>query len=534
MLSDGVLLIYCIYFWGMQKKRYQTLIYFIAATIVATIAIQLYWNAQNYKVNKQRLINEVQISLDNGVEAYYADLAKTDFFSFVGDPITSSDLHGVSVGGYWSTSGHDTVFRTLEADSLRIEGHGNAVWSSAAIDSIFTDIESDTLKIKKKIKGFTQFIDSGRGITAFKPDQISSVSILRGKAAADSIQGLQNFATKLVVSIIRDSLEFDKLNPYFEDELSRKNISLDYKMVQLNYSGGVVVASNERGDEDFQLTTFSNSAYLPNRGQLKLFFSNPTLAILKRSMTGIILSFFLSASIIACLLYLLRVINKQKELAEIKNDLISNITHEFKTPIATVSTAIEGIKNFNETNDKVKTDKYLDISDQQLKKLHQMVEKLLETATLDSDKLLLNREEIDLVMMLRGLTEKYQMLTNEKTLNFTANVDALPLAIDPFHFENAIANLIDNAVKYGGDTIEVNLTSMLNAVEITVADNGGNIDKSQREKIFDKFYRIPTGNRHDVKGFGIGLFYTKKIVEKHNGTITLTPDAKNTVFKVTL
>ena len=113
-------------------------------------------------------------------------------------------------------------------------------------------------------------------------------------------------------------------------------------------------------------------------------------------------------------------------------------------------------------------------------------------------------------------------------------MDTLYKEVDPFHFENVITNLVDNAVKYGGDTIEVNLNSLLDATEITVADNGGKIDKNQREKIFDKFYRIPTGNRHDVKGFGIGLFYVKKIVEKHHGTIQLLPDSKNTIFKISL
>ena len=282
------------------------------------------------------------------------------------------------------------------------------------------------------------------------------------------------------------------------------------------------------------LSTFSNSTYLPPNERLELLFTNPTLAILKRSMTGILLSFLLSASIIACLLYLLRTINRQKQLALIKNDLISNITHEFKTPIATVSTALEGIKSFNKENDKEKTEKYLEISGQQLSKLHQMVEKLLETATLDSDQLLLQMESVEMVALLKDLTDKYQLLTKAKELIFSTNISELVQKVDPFHFENAVANLIDNAIKYGGDRIEVNLNALLNKVEITVADNGGSIESSQREKIFDKFYRVPTGNQHDIKGFGIGLFYSKKIIEKHEGTLQLLSDKKNTVFKITL
>ena len=221
-------------------------------------------------------------------------------------------------------------------------------------------------------------------------------------------------------------------------------------------------------------------------------------------------------------------------MAEIKNDLISNITHEFKTPIATVSTAIEGIKNFNSANDPSKTEKYLDISNQQLQKLHQMVEKLLETATLDNDKLLLNKETADLVQLITQLVGKYRIITPEKELLFSTNVSELDFEIDLFHFENAIANLIDNAIKYGGDQIEVNINAVLDGIEISIADNGIPIDSAQREKIFEKFYRVPTGNRHDVKGFGIGLFYSKKIINKHHGELELVPNKNHTIFKVTL
>jgi len=136
--------------------------------------------------------------------------------------------------------------------------------------------------------------------------------------------------------------------------------------------------------------------------------------------------------------------------------------------------------------------------------------------------------------MLRSLVDKYVMLAEGKKIIFKTNENSLLLNVDPFHFENAVANIIDNAVKYGGRSIVVNLNAMLNSVEITIADDGGKIDKNQRAKIFDKFYRIPTGNRHDVKGFGIGLFYSKKIIDKHGGLLALVPDADNTIFKITL
>jgi signal transduction histidine kinase len=216
-----------------------------------------------------------------------------------------------------------------------------------------------------------------------------------------------------------------------------------------------------------------------------------------------------------------------------KNDLISNITHEFKTPITTVSTALEGIKNFNAINDKDKTTRYIDISNQQLKKLEIMVEKLLETASLETDKIILNKESTDLVELLRSNIEKHQMNSIGQNFNFNSDFEELSIKADVFHLENAISNILDNAVKYGGNWVEIFLKTKNDKVLISIEDNGKGIEKREREKIFDKFYRIQKGNIHDVKGFGIGLYYSKKIIEKHDGTIELAVNSK-TIFKITL
>jgi len=267
--------------------------------------------------------------------------------------------------------------------------------------------------------------------------------------------------------------------------------------------------------------------------KLIISLNKVTFDAVKKGFSGVFISLILSLTIISTLFYLLKIIKKQKELAEIKNDLISNITHEFKTPIATISTAIEAIENFNVIDDKAKTKKYLSMSNIQLKKLHQMVEKLLETATLDSENLMLKKDTIDIVELINKITTKHQLLT-EKKITFSSNITDKTITVDAFHFENAISNLIDNAIKYGGEKIEINFNVILNSIEILIADNGTGIEKNQEDKIFDKFYRIQKGNKHDVKGFGIGLYYTKKIIEKHQGVIQLTSNNQNTIFKIIL
>ena len=217
-------------------------------------------------------------------------------------------------------------------------------------------------------------------------------------------------------------------------------------------------------------------------------------------------------------------------MAEVKNDLISNITHEFKTPIATIGVALESISNFNGIDDKAKTKKYINMSSEQLNKLNIMVEKLLETATLDSDSLELNREVVDVVALLKDLTHRYRVHFPEKEFNISLKVESLEAKVDLFHFENALNNILDNAVKYGGPIISVDLIPKQHSFEVLISDSGNTLSKTNKDRIFEKFYRVPKGNTHDVKGFGIGLYYTKTIIDKHGGSIDLNLAKHLTTF----
>jgi two-component system phosphate regulon sensor histidine kinase PhoR len=232
---------------------------------------------------------------------------------------------------------------------------------------------------------------------------------------------------------------------------------------------------------------------------------------------------------------LLKTIYKQKQLAEVKTDLVNNITHEFKTPIATISTVLEAMKNFNVLDDKEKSTKYLDIANLQIEKLSQMIEKILETATLNHNDLQLQKTPADVSEIIVHVIEKYKLITTTKTITFNNNSQKNIVNLDVFHFENALGNIIDNAIKYGGDTIKIELNSNKNTIEILISDNGNGIPKTEKDKVFEQFYRIPTGNTHTIKGYGIGLFYTKNIIEKHGGKIQIVYDKNNhTILKIEL
>ncbi|WP_298714242.1 HAMP domain-containing sensor histidine kinase [Chitinophaga sp.] len=218
---------------------------------------------------------------------------------------------------------------------------------------------------------------------------------------------------------------------------------------------------------------------------------------------------------------MLRTILRQKRLSEVRNDFINNMTHELKTPIATVSAAVEALERFNALADPQKTANYLRISRQELQRLGDLVEKVLHIAAEEKEDLVLQTETTDLNDIISEIISNHRLKSGKKT-DFTYTMLSDPLIkADPSHLTNAINNLVDNAIKYSGEHAEISilLARRPGWVRISVIDNGIGIPYSYHNSIFEKFFRVPSGNLHNVKGFGLGLSYVKKIAEKHGGTI---------------
>lgn len=510
----------------MNDVRYKWILYTIVIVILTTIGIQVYWNYKNYLNSKQQLINEVQISLDKAVDDYYANLAEktTIGFAFEGDLYNDTlDENNEFLNIMTQIDESKKEFKNLDSINFK---HQKGV-------SIFRGKKADSLLISIKENGINK-------------DSIKQKFIgLQNNQDSVSIKNIELLTSKIVISISNDTLVFRDVDTLLKNELKRKNLNINYwilfkrnnKQDRTFNKFNVLKTQHDSLNNQSLLKTSSQSKFLPKGSSLDIYFTNETQIILKRILGGILISFLLILAVISSLFYLLHIIKHQKQLAEVKNDLISNITHEFKTPIATISVALESIKDFKIIEDKEKTKKYLDLSSGQLTKLNVMVEKLLETATLDSDSLTLQKESVDVVEILKTQVEKHQMfpiaIGNEhKTIAFSNPSDVLMASVDVFHFENAINNILDNAIKYGGSEIKVAIKQNPNYFTVSISDNGNTITKAHKDKIFEKFYRIPKGNTHDVKGFGIGLYYTKKIVEKHGGSIHLKLDKNLTTFKL--
>lgn len=229
--------------------------------------------------------------------------------------------------------------------------------------------------------------------------------------------------------------------------------------------------------------------------------------------------------ILGCFVYTIYVILFQKKLSEMKTDFINNMTHEFKTPIATISLATDSIVSPKVSGDPEKVKRFAGIIKQENKRMNDQVEKVLQMAKLDKSKLNLNLSEVDLneVISDAAIYISLQVEPREGTVETELKADPAVVEGDMTHLSSLINNLLDNANKYSPDApkIIVSTRNVSKGVEVTVKDHGLGMSREARKNIFDRFYRVHTGNRHDVKGFGLGLSYVKTITEAHHGTINV-------------
>ncbi len=231
------------------------------------------------------------------------------------------------------------------------------------------------------------------------------------------------------------------------------------------------------------------------------------------------------------------VILKQKRLSEVKTDFINNMTHELKTPISTIGLSAEMIMRSDVMKEPERIQKFAGLIFKENKRLQSQVERVLNVAKLDKEEVTLKKEQFDMHELLEEAKENFEFNQNEKggTISLELTAENYQINVDPVHVSNVVFNLLDNAVKYCKEdpVVSVRTYNDRNYFVLEIEDNGIGIKREDQKMIFDKFYRVPTGNLHDVKGFGLGLYYVKLIVDAHHGTISLrsTP-GKGTTFTV--
>jgi signal transduction histidine kinase len=233
------------------------------------------------------------------------------------------------------------------------------------------------------------------------------------------------------------------------------------------------------------------------------------------------------------------IIFRQKKLSEIKNDFVSNMTHELKTPISTISLASQMLNDNSIPEDSKNLNNISRIIGDESKRLGYQVEKVLQMAVFDRGRIRLKRKKTDVNELVSNVITNFdlQVQKREGTITGELNAGETQLNIDPVHLANVVSNLVDNAIKYSKEAPEIRIRTLNRNGNfiIKVADSGIGIKKEDQRRIFEKFFRVPTGNVHNVKGFGLGLSYVKKIVEEHRGSVSLKSEVnKGTEFEISL
>jgi two-component system phosphate regulon sensor histidine kinase PhoR len=340
---------------------------------------------------------------------------------------------------------------------------------------------------------------------------------------------LQSRATLLSQLPIEDRInDLSTLGRLIKSELKRQGINLDFRLALKSFPAG-----EERfiyGDKNYnsKQQTEYQALLFPHDDDLKpnwlfIYFPRQNTFLLKETGLLVIPTFVLTAMLIGIFVFTILIILRQKKLSNIKNDFINNMTHELKTPISTISLASQMLRDNTVTNTPKTIEHISGIIYQESKRLTTQVEKVLQMAVFNEGKLKLKFKEVNLNNLINSVVLNFELRVKSKNGELTTELNADPAIIkaDDVHLTNVLFNLLDNAVKYSKDEPKITISTELKDqyLVLSVKDQGIGIQKEHVGQIFERFYRVPTGNVHDVKGFGLGLSYVKIITEAHRGLI---------------
>ncbi len=341
---------------------------------------------------------------------------------------------------------------------------------------------------------------------------------------------------------IFDSHVIDSL---IETNLKAKGIKTDYEFgIYDPFTNQMLLQKTGKYPQELLTESFAynlavspGTFYVPEK--LLIFFPDEQQFIIRQIWRLLSVSIVLFLIIIISFYMTIQTIFRQKKLSEMKNDLINNMTHEFKTPISTIALACEALRDRDIQKSEDMYNSYISVISEENKRLGGMAEQILQQAVFSQGKMKLKKELLDMHQIVEDAVNRklLEVQSKEGTITVTENARKSMVTGDKIHLTNAVINLLDNAIKYTLDIpkIVVNTINKGDKILIRVSDNGIGISKSNQKKIFEKLYRVHTGNVHDFKGFGLGLNYVKVITELHGGTVTVDSEpGKGSTFTISL
>lgn len=479
----------------------------MGVAILGITGFQLYWLKQNYAREKKSLAIKTEMAFRETIlELQVAKL----------------NLDGVTWNGKDSSNGKmKIVMHEKDGEQVRVRLQPKQEIVSTI--NVIRNRLKDSLKAHSGGKPGMVTISMNNSSVKVDGETKKFESHLQGSAG----KGDRIFSLLYGVDSLQDSLRISEIDSAYSKALKEEKLNIPFTIIE-----------TDSADVDDEPAFNEVTVGLANPVTYKLQLGNTFPYLLKQITQPILFSILLLGITILSFVLLYRNLLKQQRLAALKNEFISNITHELKTPIATVGVAIEALKNFNAIQDPQRTKEYLDISSNELQRLSLLVDKVLKLSMFEKKEVELKYETFNLDEVVNEVVDslKLQLEKNHASVVVTREGD-LTLQGDRLHLLSVIFNLLDNALKYSKEepSIKIDLRGNDENIVLNVADNGIGIPQEYKDKVFDKFFRIPHGDTHNAKGYGLGLSYVAQVIQKHNGTIYIEsqPDT-GTIFTITL
>ncbi len=327
----------------------------------------------------------------------------------------------------------------------------------------------------------------------------------------------------------QDSLRVEDIQRFYTDTL---------KAIGITLAPAVHKAKLHKPDTTQHHGFATEPFFLPDTPAYYATFSNIRPFLLSKVSPQIAFSIVLTSLIITAFLMMYRSMTTQQKLVQIKNDLISNITHELKTPVATVSVALEALQHFKAMDNPSRLREYLDMAHHELNRLLTIIDKILEASVFNRTHAEVTREVADLEHIIQEALVSFKLFfeKHQAQVVFNKPDGTFKLRGDSLHLTQVVLNLLDNAVKYSkpGCTITLTLSHTGSALQLLVEDNGTGIPQEYQQLVFEKFFRVPSGDVHNAKGYGLGLYYVARAVKAHGGSIKLKSEpGKGSTFILT-
>lgn len=521
---------------GMTRARIRWLIGLLSIALLGLVAFQYYWITEVTKVNKERFsqsvneaLNEVTqtLAIENGISFLQKNMNSRPPLRQTRQPIFRDTL----VNPRPVNNPESVSASSIEPPAELVE----------AFFSVQIDERTGQVLIQFDFEAFSRTLPGNYNASGINPReqqiQVERQLNMVKQSWANHLAGSENL--------------FARINPTRLDTLLAQG--LKDKGIDIPYNYGILHAPSDElrllnADQKSDADNIKSSELRVNLFPMDLVekefyltvdFPKEKRYLLNKAIIPLSASGLLLILVIGCFAYAIMVILRQKKISEIKNDFVNNMTHEFKTPIATVSLATEALQDDDMKGNPAIVDRYVQVIRDENKRLGMQVEKVLQIASLDKKDFKLKFEEADIHSIIEKALVNINILVEKRGGQITSQLHASNsiLEADQLHLTNIIYNLLDNANKYSPDAPNINLRTdnISSGIILKISDSGIGMSKEAIEKIFDKFYRVSTGNVHDVKGFGLGLSYVKTIIDMHAGTISVKSEiGKGSTFKIYL